>query len=109
MTERIKIERIEIYGIQIPSNETLNAILSELETPEKRGDFIDNSNQIIEHMRKFFNPNILDNSRSARTGLLPMENCRSQCKLLGVDFHAVWHCKAVIDWFRILKFAINQT
>jgi hypothetical protein len=35
MAERIKIERIEIYGMQIPSNETLNAIMSELETPEK--------------------------------------------------------------------------
>jgi hypothetical protein len=100
MAERIKIERIEIYGMQIPSNETLNVILSELETPEKRERFIDNSNQIIEHMRKSFDPNILDNSLSIHMYLLLMENCRSQCDLLGVDFYGVWYCKAVIDWFR---------
>jgi hypothetical protein len=62
--------------------------------------FIGNSNQIIEHMKKCFNPNILHNSRSTHMYLLLMENCRSQCNLLGVNFHGVWYCKAVVDWFR---------
>jgi hypothetical protein len=49
-----------------------------------------------------FNANILDNSRSTCSYLLLMENCRSQCNLLGVDFYGVWYCKAVITWFRLV-------
>jgi hypothetical protein len=48
MTRKIDIERIEIYGIKIPSNETLHVVAGELEALEKAGRFIKNNNQFVD-------------------------------------------------------------
>jgi hypothetical protein len=75
-------------------------VLSQIEMPEKRGNFAKHSNQIVGHLNTHFNPDILDDCRSARIGLRLMNNYQAQGELIGLDFSPLWYSIAVLTWFK---------
>lgn len=93
------IARIEINGMQIPSDCTILIILIELKTTEKRSNFLDTSDVVVGQMKTIFDPNFADCSEFAQMGLKYKINYQTQCELVDVNFPALWYYFASSFWF----------